>query len=209
MSLFFPRRADQYDRYLTLRQLPEEERSQWLCAFKGFLQKLSLRYGRPLVLKSPGHTCRIRLLLELFPDAKFVHIHRNPYTVFQSSRRTMLKLAPWSALQRPDHRDLDERTLRQYQEVYDVFFEERELIPKGHFHEVGFEELEKDPVGQVRGIYDALDLPTFQEVEPALGQYLESLAGYQKNAFPDLPGDLRQRIARQWRRCFEEWGYAM
>src|SRR5207244_7988419 len=78
-------------------------------------------YGQPLVLKSSGHTCRIRLLLELFPDAKFVHIHRNPYAVFQSTRRTVLKVSPWSVLQRPDHSDLDDRTIRQYKEVYDVF----------------------------------------------------------------------------------------
>jgi len=207
MSLYFPRRADQYDRYLTLRHVPEEERAEWLCAFQWFLRKLSYRYGRPLVLKSPGHTCRIRLLLELFPDAKFVHIHRNPYAVFQSSRRTVLKVSPWSALQQPDHSDLDDRTIRQYKEVYDVFFEERGLIPKQHFHEVGFEELEEDPVGQVRCIYETLNLPAFQEVEPALCRYVKSLAGYRKNVFPDLPADLRQRITREWRRCFEEWGY--
>lgn len=207
MSLIFPRRADDYDRYLTLRQVSEQERAEWLRAFKWFLQKLSLRYGRPLVLKSPGHTCRIRLLLELFPDAKFVHIHRNPYAVFQSTRHTMLKLSPWSALQRPNHSDLDDRTIRQYKEVDEAFFEERGLIPEGQFHEVGFEELEKDPVGQVRGIYEALDLPAFQEVEPSLRRFVDSLSGYRKNIFSDLPEDLRQRIARQWRRCFEEWGY--
>ena len=51
-----------------------------------FLAKLSTDYNRPLVLKSPPHTGRIRLLLELFPDARFVHIRRDPYTVFRSTR---------------------------------------------------------------------------------------------------------------------------
>src|SRR5437667_340199 len=82
----FPRRAEFYNRYLTLRELPESEVAQWKSALKLFLQKLSCKYKRPLVLKSPGHTCRIRLLLELFPNARFVHIHRNPYDVFQSTQ---------------------------------------------------------------------------------------------------------------------------
>jgi hypothetical protein len=207
MSLFFPRRADQYDRYLTLRHVPEKERAEWLCNFKWFLRKLSLRYGRPLVLKSPGHTCRIRLLLELFPGAKFVHIHRNPYAVFQSSRRTVLKVSTWSALQRPDHSDLDDRTMRQYKEAYDAYFEERGLIPKGHFHEIGFEEVEADPLGQLRGVYEALALPDFGHVEPAVERYLRCIAGYEKNTFPELPADLQVRIAREWRRSFDEWGY--
>ncbi len=205
----FPRQADYYGRYLTMRNVSEEERAEWRCALKWFLQKLSLRHGRPLVLKSPGHTCRIRLLLELFPDAKFVHIHRNPYDVFRSTQHMVRTAAPWWALQRPDHSDLDDRTIRQYKEVYDVFFEERKLIPKGHFHEVGFEELEKDPVGQVREIYKSLNLPDFREVEPALQRYVGRLTGYRKNEFPELQADMRQRIAKEWRRCFDEWDYSI
>jgi hypothetical protein len=114
---------------------------------------------------------------------------------------------PVWALQRLDFSDLGDRTLPQYREVYDAFFEERGLIPKGRFHEVSFEELELDPIGQVRGIYQALDLPDFGHIEPALRRYLGSLAGYKKNTFPDLPADLRARTARGWRRYFEGWGY--
>jgi hypothetical protein len=59
----------------------------------------------------------------------------------------------------------------------------------------------------VRGIYEALALPDFQQVQPALWRYVESLSGYKKNTLPELPPDLRERIAGEWRRCFEEWGY--
>jgi hypothetical protein len=38
---------------------------------------------------------------------------------------------------------------------------------------------------------------------------VESLSGYQKNTLPELPPGLRERIAGEWRRCFEEWGYAV
>jgi len=36
---------------------------------------------------------------------------------------------------------------------------------------------------------------------------VESIGGYRKNDFPEIPADLRRRIAGEWRRCFEEWGY--
>jgi hypothetical protein len=114
---------------------------------------------------------------------------------------------PWWALQRPDYGDLEERSFRQYREVYDVFFEERGLIPKGHFHEVGFEALEADPIGQVRGIYEALALPDFGHAEPALRRYLAAFAGYTKNTLPELPEKLRSRVAEERQRCFAEWGY--
>jgi omega-hydroxy-beta-dihydromenaquinone-9 sulfotransferase len=81
--LSFPRRADHYDRYLTFRGVPEPEVEEWKAAFRWFLQKLTLKHQRPLLLKSPTHTGRLRLLLELFPGARFVHIHRDPYAVFR------------------------------------------------------------------------------------------------------------------------------
>ena len=207
LSLHFPRRAARYDRFLTLREVTKGELAEWKAALLWLVRKLSFKYGRPLVLKSPGHTCRIRVLLDLFPDAKFVHLHRNPYAVFQSSLHTVRKVTPWSALQRPDHHDLEDRAIRQYKEAYDAFFEERELIPKGRFHELGFEELEIDPVGQLRKLYERLNLPDFERFETILREYLCSISGYEKNAFPELSAEVKDRIAREWRPCFEEWGY--
>ncbi|MFL5244328.1 MAG: sulfotransferase family protein [Gemmataceae bacterium] len=207
MAWAFPRRAEYYDRYLTLRKAPESEVDEWKSALTLFVRKLSFKYAKPLVLKSPGHTCRIKLLLDLFPDAKFVHIRRNPYDVFQSTIHTVRKVTPWWALQRPDYRNLEDRTLRQYKEVYEAFFAECGLIPNGHFHEIRFENLEADPISQVRSIYKALSLPDFEFVEPSLRRYLDSIAGYKKNKLPELAGDMRLRVAREWRKCFEGWDY--
>jgi hypothetical protein len=208
VSWVFPRHRHRYDRYLTLRGLSARELEQWREALWLFLRKLTWKYdGRPLILKSPAHTCRIKVLLEMFPQARFVHIHRDPYTVFQSSRKLFRVNFGLSGVQRPGLEDLDDWILRQYRVMYDVFFEERALIPAGRLHEMRFERLEEDPVGEVRRLYEALDLPDFGPAEPALKRYVESIAGYRKNAFPEIPADLRRRIAGEWRRCFVEWGY--
>jgi hypothetical protein len=208
ISLAFPRRAAHYDRYLTFGGVASSEVAEWKAALLWFVQKLSLKYGRALLLKSPGNTCRIKMLLELFPGAKFAHIYRDPYAVFQSTRHMMRKAWPWWCLQRPDESSLDDRIVSQYKKVFEVFFEERGLIPPGHLHEVRFEELEKDPIGQLRSLYERLDLPDFAAVEPVLREYLCSLGGYKKNIFPELSAEARQRLAREWRKCFEEWGYS-
>jgi omega-hydroxy-beta-dihydromenaquinone-9 sulfotransferase len=63
-------------------------------------------------------------------------------------------------------------------------------------------------VGELRKLYDALQLPAFAQVEPTVRTYVDSLSGYRKNAFPDLAPEVRRRLADEWRRCFEEWGYA-
>lgn len=210
LGISFPRREDWYARYLTFRDAPAEEARQWQASLRRFVQKLTFKYGgRAIVLKSPPHTARIRLLLEVFPEARFIHIHRNPYTVFRSSQH-YFDTATWYAyLQRPDAAGIDCRILRRYTTLFDAFFEDRGRIPKGHFHELAFADLERDPLGQLRLLYEVLALPGFDRVEPRLRTYLDSLTGYQKNEYDELAPDLKAAVAQQWGRSFEEWGYPL
>jgi hypothetical protein len=208
LSWVFPRRAANYDRYLTLREVAQDELTQWNAALLWFVKKLTWKYRKPLVLKSPPHTARIRLLLELFPDARFVHIYRNPYVVFQSAAHTHREVMKYVTLQQSIP-DVEEQTICQYKEVFDAFFEERGLIPTSHYHEVRFEDLERDPVGQLRSVYEGLGLPDFSQVEPSVSRYTASLTGYKKNVYPEIPPATKSRIVREWRRCFDEWNYPL
>jgi omega-hydroxy-beta-dihydromenaquinone-9 sulfotransferase len=97
----FPRNAAFYDRFLTLREATGEEVSAWEASLLRFLKKLSYRYGRPLVLKSPPHTARIRLLLGLFPEARFFHIRRDPFEVCRSTRHMIATTMRYWRLQAP------------------------------------------------------------------------------------------------------------
>jgi len=203
----FPRNTAHYERYLTFAGVPEAEVARWRSAFVLFLKKLTLRSDRPMLLKSPPHTGRVRLLLELFPDARFVHIRREPYTVFQSTRHLNRVFTGSLQFQRADPGDADDAVIRRYRQLYDAYFDERDLIPDGQRHELAFEDLERDPIGQVRRTYEALGLPGFDVQRPRLEEYVGTLSDYRKNQYPALPADLRGRIQREWRRSFEEWGY--
>jgi hypothetical protein len=207
MSSVFPRRREHYDRFLTFRSASEAEIERWRAGFLQLMQKLTLRYGKPLVLKSPAHTCRIKLLLDMFPRAKFVHIHRDPYTVIQSTMHLVRVALPWSRLQDSGCVDWTERTLSQWREMYDAYFEERALIPADNLYDMAFADLERDPLSELRRMYVALDLPPFDQVESAMRDYLASLADYQKNKFVDLSVDLKARVAECCARGFDEWGY--
>lgn len=208
MGWIIPRQRGHFDKYLTMRDVSESEVKEWKDAFLLFLKKKSLLCGRPLILKSPPHTARIKLLLQMFPNARFVHIRRNPYDVFHSTREMLKSVAELHRLQRmPAAESLDDWILRMYRKMYDAYFEELSLIPPGQFCDVSFEQLEQDPIGQIRGIYEALQLPDFSHVCCELQSYVNSISGYRKNSFPDLPEERRQRIAKDWQRCFEEWGY--
>lgn len=207
LGVSFPRRDAAYAPYLSFRDAPPGEVEAWGRAFTWFLKKLTFKYGRPLVLKSPTHTARVRLLLRLFPDARFVHIHRHPYEVFQSFRHYYDTAMWFTYLQRPDLDAIDDQILRRYTAVHDALFDDLPLIPAGRFHEVRYADLERDPVAVLGGTYDALGLGDFAAAEPAVRSYLDTLRGYEKNRFAPLDDAWKARVASEWRRSFERWGY--
>jgi len=203
----FPRRELHYDRDLTFQGASQEVVRKWKSALYLLCQKLTLKYQRQIIFKSPAHTARIQLLLELFPDAKFIHIHRNPYTVFSSTRKLYDTAVPGSYFQRPNPNNITDGILRRYKRMYQAFFKQVQLIPQHNYAEVCFEQFETDIVATIARIYRQLNLPGFEMLKPKLQAYVDSLSGYKKNVHPALDDQIRNQIAHQWRFCFDAWGY--
>jgi hypothetical protein len=65
----------------------------------------------------------------------------------------------------PSEQELVDWIVSQYRTMYNAFFAERDLIPPGDYHEIGFEDLERNPLEQMRLLYQALSLPDFAEVD--------------------------------------------
>ena len=192
----FPRNTRKYERYLTFRDVSASEVDRWKLAFTRFLKKLTLRHGRPLLLKSPPHTARVGLLRSIFPEAKFVHVHRDPFTVFRSTRHLNDVFTDSLRLQSVDSVDSDDAVIRRYRLMHDAYFDDRDAVPAGHLHELAFEDLERDPIGEIRKVYNALDLPGFAEALPRLESYVDGLSSYRKNTYSDLDPALKRRLAR-------------
>lgn len=205
LGVSFPSREDHYQRYLTFDDVPREEIEEWKRGFEWFLKKLTFKYQRALLLKSPPHTARIRVLLEMFPNAKFLHIHRRPEEVLQSFRH-YYDTAMWHTyLQRPDRSRIDDEIFQRYRTLYGAFFRDRPSIPAGNFHEVGFEQLERDPMGTVREIYRTFSID--DRALPKIEAYVGTLKGYEKNQFASVDDASKQRIRDEWREFYEPFGY--
>lgn len=173
----------------------------------GFVRRHAARDPRPMVLKSPPHTARIHLLRTLFPDARFVHVHRDPYEVFRSTRH-LVDTGPWfTYLQVPDLDAVDERILRWYTELYDGWFEERAEIPANRVSEVAFDDLRRDPIGTLRRVYAEVELGPFEPAQAAVEAHLARVAGHPRNEYPPLAPAERARVAEAWGRSFDAWGY--
>jgi len=162
--------------------------------------------GKRLVLKNPVNTARIRTLAQAFPGAKFIHAYRNPYDVFASTRHLHRKMLAFTTLQTlPD--EGGEAVLGIYEDMMRRYLADRALLPGGSLVEVRFEDLERDPLGEVRRIYGALGLPGFDQAEHSIRAYVASQKDYKKNRLT-LPPEDERRIGERWAFAFEALGYA-
>jgi hypothetical protein len=204
----FPRRSREcFRQSVLLEGVPAGTVERWKHAYETLLRKATLDLGgRRLVLKNPANTARIARILEIFPDARFIHIYRNPYLVYPSTRHLWLNLLPLWALQEYDIREVEGNILDFYRQLLGRFFEQRRLIRPGHLVEVRFEDLEVRPLEQMRRIYGELGLEGFDAARPSFEAYLASLATYRKNTYSCDPLVVR-RVNEHWSFAVDRWGY--
>jgi omega-hydroxy-beta-dihydromenaquinone-9 sulfotransferase len=99
--------------------------------------------------------------------------------------------------------------LSTYTIMYDAYFTDRARIPSGQLVEIAYEDLQRDPIGQLRSIYDGLSLGEFDAIRLEMESYVASIASYKKNRHPALDDATRRRVAEAWSRNFEAWGYPL
>ncbi len=203
----FPHNGPVHSEYLDLRQVPKRQRRRWQALLKLFVKSLAVSRNRRIVLKSPPHTARVRWLLDIFPNAKFVHISRDPLRLFPSTVRLWKSLADVQGLQPdlPEYDWLEEEVLKNLVVMYDAYREDRELIPSGNLHEMRYEDLIADPKAEISRLYDELNLGDYGRIEPGVNQYLEENADYRTNRF-ELPGDIESIVRDRWAIYFDMFG---
>lgn len=207
---WFPRHARFYfERYGLQQGLSASEARNWVASYRWLHRKVSLKNnGRQIVFKSPTNTGRIAAVLRAFPGAKFIHIYRNPYDVFASTKHLYRKTLPPIQLQSISEDEIERTVVLFYQLLMRKLLAEQALIPAGDFVEVRFEDLEADPLGQMRRVYQTLDLPGYAEAEPALERYTAGLTTYRKNRY-DLDPHTIEQVNQHWRFALEQWGYPL
>lgn len=206
-GLVFPRSHARYDRYVSFDGVAEPVVARWRTRFHWYLKKLSYGHDRCLLLKSPAHTARIPMMLEMFPKARFVHISRNPYETFQSMMHLYETFGSRIRLQQMDRSAIESFVLQRYREMYARYLADRSRIPAGNLYEMRYEDFIDNSMVELERLYEALELGPLEGIRERFGQYLESIRGYQTNRFASLDESLRSRIYTEWKRCFEEWGY--
>eukprot|EP00924_Labyrinthula_sp_SR-Ha-C_P014787 maker-scaffold_43-snap-gene-1.18-mRNA-1 protein AED:0.33 eAED:0.33 QI:107/0.5/0.33/1/1/1/3/0/432 len=194
-----PSEFNKYKKYFYLENLTKEKET-WVNMLKHFLKKVTYQNVKKnkanrLVLKSPLHTARVKTLNEIFPEAKYVFIVRNPYDVFKSTVNLYNKFFAHSFLETPSQKDILELIFTQYQILMKNYLQAKEdgiLIEGKNLVEIKYEELSSKRIESIKHIYENLRIPNWEKMKDLVENEEKKLSGYKKNRFNDLDPKLKE-----------------
>jgi hypothetical protein len=163
--------------------------------------------GKQLVLKSPPNTERISILLQLFPQAKFIYIYRNPYHMYYSIRNMWKRaILSYYSVQEISDEDLDEIVFDHFIYLIEQYEKDKKLIPEENLIEISYEELKADPFNIIREIYSKLNLAGFELTADDLLLQIEKEKEYQNFQF-QFSDSTFKKIEERWGKYIQQWNY--
>jgi hypothetical protein len=203
----FPATGDDRPTALDVTTLSPAELDRWKRTLRRFLHRLAIHDPRRPVLKSPPHTARVGVLAEMFPEARFLHVVRDPFVVFPSTLRLWRSLHEVQGLQIDDGASLERYVFSSFDEMYAAFERDRATLAPGRLHEMRYEDLVADPVGRLAEAYDRLGLGDVEPVRPAFEREARAMRDYRTNTYRHDPRVVAE-ISRRWRSFIDRYGYA-
>jgi len=156
--------------------------SQWLTTadheptyvhFKRILQTLQWKYpGERWLLKSPSHIDAVDSMLKVFPDARFVQMHRDPVKAvasFASLCAAFRGLCSNSV----DMAEVGEQALDRLATDFERYLTVRTQCDGASFVDLQYRDLVDKPMETVGTIYQHFDLPFSSIAQANMATYLD------------------------------------
>lgn len=204
----FPKTIEKSFNKYVLFDTDEKEKKKWKESYLKVIKKASfLANGKQLVLKNPYNTARIKMLLELFPNAKFIYIYRNPYNIYLSALHDFIKEAEEMAWQDYSEKQFSDTCYKLYKKLLNAYWENQHLIPEGNLSEVSYEAFEANPLLEFERIYEELGMNKSAETMTNVKKYLDSISDYKKNKYSYNASTVKE-IGEKWRFAIKKMNYS-
>lgn len=162
--------------------------TQWKEAYRGMMAKAIFNTGGTRYIgKNPCHLTRIGLLTEMFPDAKFIFIHRHPYKVIESLYHFILSVFPGVQLQDVPPGFSREKVFNLYKKSMDAYFRDRGKIQSSNLIELKMDDFMEDIPWHLKAIYEKFGLGDFSRVSSVFNQYLDQNPAPERKPKPPTP----------------------
>lgn len=181
--------------------------AEWRRVYLETLKKAAVLMGKTRsLLKSPATMANLNVVLELFPNAKFIHIQRNPYKVLPSQINLHRTMVGKYALQSVSDQQLTEFAFYQYEGYMRGYLRDKHLVPPQNLMEIHYEDFVRDRLQGLRAIYERLQLGDFEARSASVRAHLEAVMHYEPHRFP-VTAELKRQIDTRLAFAFEALGY--
>ncbi len=204
----FPRNPEhQFHRSVLFEDMSSKDVEKWKKTYLNFIKAVTYENdGKQIIIKNPANTSRIKVILDLFPDAHFIHIYRNPYKVYVSTKNLRNRLLGPFALQDTTAEDVEQQVIDNYIQLMNSFFEQRDLIPEERLVEIRYEDLIANPLEQIEQIYSKLGLSDFYKSKSAIQRHIDDQINYKTNVYK-FDKELTDLVEKNWGFTIKRWGY--
>lgn len=174
---YFPENTREIaNEYLLNKTTNPKDTENWKVNFKRFVTRSLLNTnGTRFISKNPPHTARIPQILSMYPNAKFIYIHRNPYEVVRSTVAFFKSILPTTQLQEIDDETLLKDILWVYREMIMKYEVDKASIKNDNLIEIKYADLVKQPDKEIQLIYKNLLNDDYSRVSENVNEYLASL----------------------------------
>lgn len=181
--------------------LPKNEKLQkWKDSLIYFYKKLLIYSPKTILIKNPFHSLRLDVLNEIFPNARYIHIIRHPYSVVPSTQRM------WDIVgtQNSMNTHWQKPTILEVSEVLNDMLNtiEKDLnkLTVNRKYEIKFEEFEKNPKETIKSMYNHFNIEYSTEFDLKLNDFLLSISDYQKNKYtlPEENKTIINSVLKPW-----------
>ncbi len=205
---YFPKKIEYYfKKYVLFEDVSETVISDWKKTYNYFLKKIAFKNkDKQIILKSLVNTAKIKHILEMFPNAKFIHLYRDPYYLYSSTWKLYESILPIFSFQKVDKEKLDLAIINIYKKLYLKYFEEKNLIPKENLFEIKYEEFIKNPIETVEKIYKQFKIENIEKVKPLFESYVKKHENYQRNNHI-INEKTKEKIYKEWDFAFKIFNY--
>lgn len=207
-GFYFPKNFKQNFKSSVLFDSERVKRS-WQKEFKKFAVKVKAKnHNQTIVFKSPANIGRIEAILEMYPDAKFIHIYRSPEDTMRSTLNLFEEVIPQTSFQIVKSSTMIDNALYMYNQLFEAFFEQKKAIPEGQFYELSFEELKKRPYHAIASCYKELNIDLRDDYKEALTVAQENAKSYQMNTHKKLDEKIADQLKREGAKVYKNYNYS-
>lgn len=162
---------------------PEPSRHTWKKTLTTFCKKLALHGRGRIVLKNPFHSTRIIMLKKIFPNAKFIHIYRDPTKVIPSTIRMWKIEGEHNSLREGATAPSLDNAIVIYDTIMKKIKVDLEQLPESDYCNIRFSDLKNDPVTTLCTSLDSIGVELNERQLDKLKKFTGSLKNYKQNKY--------------------------